>query len=357
MLLAMARDVRVILIKLADRLHNMRTLDAVAPAQAPAHRARDARDLRADRQPPGPEHALPRAQDLVVQAPVSRRATACSRRRSRRRAATAARWSDQVLDAIREEACKDSELDAQVSGREKHVYSIYRRCARSTLVLAGARHLRLPRHRRPTCRRATSRSARCTGSTSRSPASSRTTSRSRRRTATSRCTPRCSARSARRSRSRSARTRCTDRRGGRRLALAVQGSADASTLASCSSKTHQWLQSLLEIQSESRRLGGVPRAHQGRPLPRRGLRLHAQGQDHGAAARRDRGRLRLRRAHRHRQPLRRGARSTTSWCRCAPSCKNGDRVEIITAAHAQAESGVAELRRAPARRARTSATS
>ena len=52
MLLAMVNDVRVVMVKLADRLHNMRTLEYLEPAQATAHCTRDSGNLRAHRPPP-----------------------------------------------------------------------------------------------------------------------------------------------------------------------------------------------------------------------------------------------------------------------------------------------------------------
>ena len=56
MVVAMSRDIRVLVIKLADRLHNMRTLRYLPQAEAGAEVARGAGDIRAARAPAGHEH-------------------------------------------------------------------------------------------------------------------------------------------------------------------------------------------------------------------------------------------------------------------------------------------------------------
>ncbi|MBU6485376.1 MAG: bifunctional (p)ppGpp synthetase/guanosine-3',5'-bis(diphosphate) 3'-pyrophosphohydrolase [Betaproteobacteria bacterium] len=125
MLLAMARDVRVILIKLADRLHNMRTLDAMAPT----HRKRIAREtldiyapianrlglnaLYLELQDLSFKHLYPLRYRILAQAIK----TARGNRRE---------VMNRLLDVIRDGFAR-ANIAATVTGREKTIYSVYRK--------------------------------------------------------------------------------------------------------------------------------------------------------------------------------------------------------------------------------------
>ncbi|MGB5082249.1 MAG: bifunctional (p)ppGpp synthetase/guanosine-3',5'-bis(diphosphate) 3'-pyrophosphohydrolase [Burkholderiales bacterium] len=123
MLLAMARDVRVILIKLADRLHNMRTLEALRPATrrrvaretleiyAPIANRLGLDDLYRELQELAFSHLHPSRCKVLSKALKSARG-------NRREVV------EKILRAIRE-LLASAGIEATVSGREKHLYSIY----------------------------------------------------------------------------------------------------------------------------------------------------------------------------------------------------------------------------------------
>jgi len=125
MLLAMARDVRVMLIKLADRLHNMRTLQAVDPAR----RQRIARETLEIYAPIanrlGLNSLYQEMADLAFQHLYPDRfrvlAKAVKTARGNRREVVG-----KVLESI-ERRLNDFHIEAQVHGREKHLHSVYRK--------------------------------------------------------------------------------------------------------------------------------------------------------------------------------------------------------------------------------------
>ena len=125
MLLAMARDVRVILIKLADRLHNMRTLGAVAPAK----RRRIARETMEIYAPIANRLGLNTLYHELQELAFSHLYP--SRYKVLSKATKAARGNrretiSKTLEAIKKKLA-DSGIKATVFGREKHVYSTYRK--------------------------------------------------------------------------------------------------------------------------------------------------------------------------------------------------------------------------------------
>jgi len=125
MMLAMTKDIRVIMVKLADRLHNMRTLGVMGPNKA----RRIARET------------------LDIYAPIANRLGINSIRHELEELGMAAHWPwryNILRAALRKQRGNRKEVvsnieevlrgrlqqegfDGEVYGREKHVYSIYRK--------------------------------------------------------------------------------------------------------------------------------------------------------------------------------------------------------------------------------------
>jgi guanosine-3',5'-bis(diphosphate) 3'-pyrophosphohydrolase len=125
MLLAMARDVRVILVKLADRLHNMRTMSAMAPDKR--HRiARETLDIYAPiAHRLGLNQTYRELQELSFEHLSPWRHAALAKAVQRARG-----YRRDIVDRVQRDVQKSftqAKLKVQVSGREKTIYSIYRK--------------------------------------------------------------------------------------------------------------------------------------------------------------------------------------------------------------------------------------
>lgn len=123
MILAMTQDVRVIVVKLADRLHNMRTLDVLTPEKrkrvaretleiyAPIAMRLGMNDIRIEYEELGFQAIWPMRARRIKQAVLSARG-------NRREMVTT------IESAIGERLHQEG-LNSRVEGREKHLYSIY----------------------------------------------------------------------------------------------------------------------------------------------------------------------------------------------------------------------------------------
>ena len=125
MLVAMAEDIRVVLIKLADRLHNMRTLGALSPAKRVAI-AQETLDIYAPL-----AHRLGmgeikwQLEDLAFRYLQPNQYRAISKLLSSKRKEREA-YVRQVTEVLKRELARAG-FNAEVTGRPKHIYSIYRK--------------------------------------------------------------------------------------------------------------------------------------------------------------------------------------------------------------------------------------
>jgi guanosine-3',5'-bis(diphosphate) 3'-pyrophosphohydrolase len=133
MMLAMIEDIRVILVKLADRLHNMETLDAM-PREKQARIARETLDIYAPiANRLGINHMKIALEDLGFRYLYPYRYAVLERALKRSKGS-----QRQIVKKISErfqKALDDEDLKGVVFGREKHLYSIYKKMLEKKRVL------------------------------------------------------------------------------------------------------------------------------------------------------------------------------------------------------------------------------
>ena len=128
MVLSMARDVRVVIVKLADRLHNMRTLGPLAK-QKQLQNARETLEVYAPIAHRLGIHQMKwELEDLAFTTLHPRRYAEIEALVSQRRADR----EEDVAEAARilDEALREVAISAEILGRAKHFYSIYQKMAR-----------------------------------------------------------------------------------------------------------------------------------------------------------------------------------------------------------------------------------
>ena len=133
MMLAMIEDIRVILVKLADRMHNMSTMDAM-PREKQARIARETLEIYAPiANRLGINHMKVALEDLGFRYLYPYRYSVLERALSRAKGSQrqiVKQISERFMKAMEEEGIK-----GEVHGREKHLYSIYKKMAEKKRVL------------------------------------------------------------------------------------------------------------------------------------------------------------------------------------------------------------------------------
>lgn len=131
MLLAMVDDVRVVLIKLCDRLHNMRTLSAVSPIKQKRVATETLEIFAPLANRLGVWQVKWELEDLSFRYIDPDAYTTIAKQLSERRVDREAFVEKFVIEL--EQALSEQKIKAQVKGRAKHIYSIWNKMQRKDL--------------------------------------------------------------------------------------------------------------------------------------------------------------------------------------------------------------------------------